>query len=160
MSHWHVTKTSLHFYSFTDRSPRPRTAQGRAPMSLYRLEYLRTGILLWQRPNSIPNHCFPSTNFTNGDLTCSVHGDSGHRGHSIVFPAILGTLAQLGESESIRSIQEHRNEDLEGMNGPEMRWPRRGLYHGGGEQVWEKWEISELLWMIQGTVCFTGCTIT
>jgi hypothetical protein len=130
-----LAKRSLHFYFFTVWSPRRRTALGRAPASLYRLDYLRTGALLWPKPNSSPNHRFPSTNFTNGDLTYSVHGDSGHRGHSNVFPTILGTLAQLDGSESIRSIQEHWNENSEGMNGPEMRWPRQGFYHGGGNRI-------------------------
>jgi hypothetical protein len=66
-----------------------------------------TGVLLWQRPNSRPKEGFPSIDFTNGTLTCPAHGDSGHRGHSNVFPAILETLAQLDGSESIQSIQEH-----------------------------------------------------
>jgi hypothetical protein len=126
----------MRFYSFTYRSPRRWMAQGQAPTSLYRLEYLRTGALLWQRPNASPNHRFPSTNFTNDDLTYSVHSDSGHRGHSNMFPMILGTLAQLDGLESTQSIQGHWNEDSEDMNGPEMRWPWRGLYHGGRELVW------------------------
>jgi hypothetical protein len=57
----------------------------------------------------------------NSDLTCPVHGDSGYRGQPNAFPAIYGVLAQMGRSESIRSIQEHGNEDSEGTNGPEMR---------------------------------------
>jgi hypothetical protein len=61
---------------------------------------------IWQIPNSRPKDRFPSLNFTNGDLIGSVHGDSGHRGYSDAFPAILGTLAQLGWSGSIRGTQE------------------------------------------------------
>jgi hypothetical protein len=81
-------KRSLHFYLFTVRSPRRRTAQGRALVSLHLLIYSMTDVLLWQRPNSSPNESFPSTNFTNGALTRSVHGDSGHDEHSHAFPVI------------------------------------------------------------------------
>jgi hypothetical protein len=83
-----LAKTPSRFYSFTVRSPRRRTARGRAPVSLYRLIYSMTNVLLWQRLNSSPNESFPSTNFTNGALTRSVHGDSGHHGQSNAFPAI------------------------------------------------------------------------
>ena len=70
--------------------PKSTTANsaGRAPVSLYRPIYSMIGVLLWQRPNSSPNESFPSTNFTNGALTRSVHGDSGHHGQSNAFPMI------------------------------------------------------------------------
>jgi hypothetical protein len=52
-------------------------ALGQAPTSLHWPIYSMTSALLWQRPNSRPNEGFPSTNFTNGALTRTVHGDSG-----------------------------------------------------------------------------------
>jgi hypothetical protein len=72
----------------TTRGPRRRTAENRAPVSSYRPDHLMTGALLWLRPNSSPNKSFPSNNFTNGALTRSVHGDSGHNGQHDVVPAI------------------------------------------------------------------------
>jgi hypothetical protein len=73
-------KRSLHFYLFTVRSPRRRTARGRAPVNLHRAIHTTTDALLWFKPNSSPNECFPSTNFINGTLTCSVHSDNRHLG--------------------------------------------------------------------------------
>jgi hypothetical protein len=94
-SPWHYSYVSLtfartppRFYSFTDRSPRQRTAQGQAPVSLHQPIHATTGALLRRRPNSSPNKRFPSTNFTNGALTHSVHGDRVINGQSNVFPAI------------------------------------------------------------------------
>jgi hypothetical protein len=81
-------KRSLHFYLFTVRSPWRRTAQGQAPVKLYLPINSMTDVLLWQRPNSSPNESFPSTNFTNGALTCTVHGDRMIDGHPTAFPAI------------------------------------------------------------------------
>jgi hypothetical protein len=79
---------SLHFYLFTVRSPRRQIARGRAPTSLHRPIHAMTGAILWCRPNSSPNKRFPSTNFTNEVRKRSVHGDSGHDGHSNAFPVI------------------------------------------------------------------------
>jgi hypothetical protein len=78
----------LHFYLFTACSPRRRMALGRAPMSLHRPIHVTIGALLQRRPNSSPNKCFPSTNFTIGARKRSVHGDSGHGGHSNAFLVI------------------------------------------------------------------------
>jgi hypothetical protein len=143
-------------------------ALGRAPTSLHWLIYLMTGTLLWQRLNSRPKEGFPSTNFTNGALTCPAHGDSGHRGHSNVFPAILGTLAQLDGSESIQSIQGHWNEDSEDMNGSGIRSPRWGLFRGGGNTDWgmsnsqflvNDWRQLLVLWMRNYPMELTTCSI-
>ena len=90
------------FHLFTFRSPRWRMAGNRTPTSLYRPDHSMTGVLLWQRPNSSPNESFPSTNFINGALARSVHGDSGHDGQSNTFPVIQGTLAQSNWLRSIR----------------------------------------------------------
>jgi hypothetical protein len=73
-------KRSLHFYLFTVRSPRRQTARGRAPVNLHRPIHATTDVILQFKPNSSPNECFPSTNFINGTLTRSVHGDNGHYG--------------------------------------------------------------------------------
>jgi hypothetical protein len=78
----------LDFYLFTACSPRRRTALGRAPVSLHRPIHAMIGALLRRRPNSSPNKCFPSTNFTFGARKRSIHGDSGHDGHSNAFPVI------------------------------------------------------------------------
>jgi hypothetical protein len=83
-----LAKTPPRFYLFTTRGPRRRTAENRAPVSSYRLDHSMTGALLWLRPNSSPNKSFPSNNFTNGALTRSVHGDSGHNGQHDVVPTI------------------------------------------------------------------------
>jgi hypothetical protein len=83
-----LQNTSPEFYFFTARSPRRRTTQGRAPVSLYRPDYLMTGALLQLKPNSSPNNRFPSTNFTNDALTCSVHGDRMIDDQTNAFPAI------------------------------------------------------------------------
>jgi hypothetical protein len=81
-------KRPLHFYLFIACSPRRRTVLGRASASLHRPIYSMTGVLLWQRLNSCPNESFPSTNSTNGALTCSVHGDRVINGQTNAFPAI------------------------------------------------------------------------
>jgi hypothetical protein len=83
-----LAKTPPRFYLFITRGPRRRPAENRAPTSSYRLDHSMTGALLWLRPNSSPNKSFPSINFTNGALTRSVHGDSGHNGQHDVVPAI------------------------------------------------------------------------
>jgi hypothetical protein len=88
---------------FTIPSPRRRTTGNRAPVSLYRPIHSMTDVLLWQRLNSSPDESFPSINFTNGALTCSVHGDRVINDHSNVFPMIQGSLAKLNGSVSIRS---------------------------------------------------------
>jgi hypothetical protein len=134
MTHWHITETSLEFYFFTARSPRRRTAQGRALVSLYRLAYSMTGALLWQRPNSNPNKGFPSTNFTNGALTRIVHGDSGHYRQSSAFLLIYGVLVQLARSGNIRRTHGCWNKTAGRMNRPRICWPRWGFYHGGGNR--------------------------
>jgi hypothetical protein len=46
------------------------------------------GALFRLEPNSSLNKSFPSTNFTNGALTCSVHDDRVINGQSNAFPAI------------------------------------------------------------------------
>jgi hypothetical protein len=141
MSHWHVTKTPPEFYFFTARSPRRRTALGRAPVSLYQPVYSMTDVLLWQRPNSSPNEGFPSTNFTNGALTRTVHGDSGHYRQSSAFPLIYGVLVQLAGSGSIRRTHRCWNKIAGSMNRPGIRWPRWGLYHGGGKRIGENGKL-------------------
>ena len=83
-----LAETPSRFHLFTTCGPRRRTAENRAPASSYRPDHSMTGALLRLRPNSSPNKSFPSTNFTNGALTRSVHGDSGHDGQSDTFPAI------------------------------------------------------------------------
>jgi hypothetical protein len=55
---------------------------------LYRPDYLMTGALLQLKPNSRRNNHFPSTNFTNDALTCSVHGDRMINGQTNAFPVI------------------------------------------------------------------------
>jgi hypothetical protein len=97
-----LVETPPHFLLFTSRSPRQRTAGNRAPTSSYRPDHSMTGALLRLRPNSSPNKRFPSTNFTIGPLTRSVHGDRGHDGQSNVFPVIQGSLTQSNWSRSIR----------------------------------------------------------
>jgi hypothetical protein len=81
-------KKPLLFYLFTTRSPRRRTAHGRAPASAYQPNHSMTGVLLRLRPNSNPNKCFPSTNFTIGPLSHSARGDRMINRHSNVFLAI------------------------------------------------------------------------
>jgi hypothetical protein len=95
-------ETPSRFLLFTSRSPRRRTVGNRAPASSYCPDYSMTGALLRMRPNSGSNKSFPSTNFTIGPLTRSIHGDSGHDGQSNAFPVIQGSLTQSNWSRSIR----------------------------------------------------------
>jgi hypothetical protein len=97
--------TPLHFYAFTARSPRRCATPCRASMSLYWLIHAMTRALLWQKSNSSSNHRFHSTNFMNGDLTSTVHGDSGYRRQPNTFSVIYGVLAQLDGLMSIKSKQ-------------------------------------------------------
>jgi hypothetical protein len=85
--------TPLHFYSFTYQGPRRRTTENRAPASLHWPGHAMTGALLRLIPNSSPNKCFPSINFTSEALTRSVHGDHAINGQSNAFPVTLWVLA-------------------------------------------------------------------
>jgi hypothetical protein len=133
---------------------------GRAPANLRRPIYSMTGALIRQKPNSRPKDRFPSLNFTKGDLTGSVHGDSGHRRYSHAFPVILGTLAQLGWSGSIRGTQECWNKIAGSMNRPRGRWPRWGQSEWCSWVSWGKWEIGALWWTIGGTTCWLGAWLS
>jgi hypothetical protein len=128
-------ETPSSFPLFTIPSPRRRTAGNRAPVSLYRPVYSMTGALLWQRPNSSPDKGFPSTNFTNGALTHTIHGDSGHYRQSSAFPLIYGVLVQLAGSGNIRRTHGCWNKIAGRMNRPGIRWPRWGFYHGDGNRI-------------------------
>jgi hypothetical protein len=86
-----LAETPPRFLLFTSRSPRQRTTGNRAPASLHRPIHATTNALLRLRPNSSPNKSFPSTNFTIGPLTRSVHGDNGHHGQSNAFPRSKGS---------------------------------------------------------------------
>jgi hypothetical protein len=83
-----LAETPPRFHLFTSCSTRRRTSGNRALASSYRPDHSMTGALLRLRLNSSPNKSFPSNNFTNGALTRSVHGGSGHNGQHDVFPAI------------------------------------------------------------------------
>jgi hypothetical protein len=97
-----LAETPPRFLLFTFCSPRRRTTGNRAPASLYRPDHSMIGALLRLRPNSSPNKSFPSSNFTIGPVTRSVHGDRGHDEQSNAFPAIQGILTQSNWSRSIR----------------------------------------------------------
>jgi hypothetical protein len=86
----------LHFYLFTARSPRRRTALGRAPVSLYRLDPATTGAPVRQTPNWTPLNHFPSLNFTNEALHQLVHGDSVNNRMSECVLGDLGPPSLIG----------------------------------------------------------------
>ena len=51
----------------------------------------------------------------------------------------------------VREYQEHIRygyEEIEGMNGPVARWPRRGHFARCSGPIWGKFQIDELWWMI------------
>jgi hypothetical protein len=136
-------KTSMCFYSFTDRSPRRRAAPRRALASLYWPDYAKIGTLRRLAPNSSLNRSSPSTNFTNGALTRPDHGDRMDNRHSNALPAIYGSSAQMNGSVSIRSKQGCRNKKVEGRIGPELGCPRRGFKARCSWLIWGKSQIGE-----------------
>jgi hypothetical protein len=79
-----------HFYLFTARSPRRRTALGRPPVSLYRPDPAMTGAPVRQTPNWTPLNHFPSLNFINGAPNHPVHGDNEDHRMSKCVPSDLG----------------------------------------------------------------------
>jgi hypothetical protein len=153
-------KRPLHFYLFTACSPRRRTALGRAPASLHRPIYSMTGTLLWQRPNSRPNEGFPSTNFTNGALTRTVHGDSEYYRQSSTFSLIYGVLVQLAGSGSIEEDPWMLKQDIREH---EQTWSTLTMVRALPrlrKQNWGKQEIRELWWLIGGRNGCSGLVMT
>ena len=72
-----------------------------------------------------------------------------------MFTAIGGEIIQLSGAVSIVVIQECTNNTNNDRIGPDLRWPRRGVLRGGGDQFGGKpelWSYGERVEMRVGAI--------